>query len=67
MKTILITGSKGFVGSNLYVTLKELDYELLTFDKEDTLEDLEKYLLKSDFVVHLAGVNRPKDTKEFYR
>ncbi len=66
MKTILITGSKGFVGSNLYVTLKELDYELLTFDKEDTLEDLEKYLLKSDFVVHLAGVNRPKDTKEFY-
>lgn len=66
MKKILITGSSGFVGSNLRLTLESLEYVVLTFEKENTLEELESLLLESDFVAHLAGVNRPKNKKEFY-
>ena len=66
MKKILVTGSNGFVGSNLSLTLNALGYEVLSFDKENTLEELNTLLLETDFVAHLAGVNRPKDTKEFY-
>ena len=66
MKTVLITGSNGFIGKNLVAELKTRQgYELLTYDIEDTLQDLEEFLAKADFIVHLAGVNRPKDEKEF--
>ena len=29
-------------------------------------EELKEATLNADFIVHLDGVNRPKDTKEFY-
>ncbi len=74
---ILITGAKGFVGRNLVETLKNIkdgrdksfgiDFELGIFeydiDTDETL--LDKYAKECDFVFHLAGVNRPKDEKEF--
>ncbi len=64
---ILITGANGFVGKNLVANLKYLGYEnLLCFDINDTSETLCAYAQKASFVVHLAGVNRPKDTAEFY-
>ena len=67
MKKILVTGSNGFVGKNTVVALKEAKkYEVLTIDRNNTEEELQKAVLESDFIVHLAGVNRPKDTKEFY-
>lgn len=65
---VLVTGSNGFVGKNLVSTLKNDDkYEVYTFDREDTIEDLEKYTKECDFVVHLAGVNRPENPEDFYR
>lgn len=65
---VLITGSNGFVGKNLVSTLKHMeDYEILEFDRSNTLEELENYAKVCDFVVHLAGINRPKDPEEFYR
>ena len=67
MKKILVTGSNGFVGKNTVVALKEAKkYEVLTIDRNNTEEELKKSVLEADFIVHLAGVNRPKDTKEFY-
>jgi len=63
---VLITGSNGFIGKNLSVRLGELDgYEVIGFDKEDSLTDLSERIGNADAVVHLAGVNRPKDVKEF--
>lgn len=67
MKKILVTGSNGFVGKNTVVALKEAKkYEVLTIDRNNTEEELKEAVLNSDFIVHLAGVNRPKETKEFY-
>ena len=64
---ILITGSGGFVGRNLCETLKTAGCtELLCFEKGDTPETLAEYCRRAAFVVHLAGINRPKDPSEFY-
>lgn len=64
---ILITGSAGFVGRNLVETLRRLGYtNLLCFDRNDTLDTLKSYCQQAQFVVHLAGINRPKDPSEFY-
>lgn len=63
---VLITGSKGFIGKNLVVRLGELEgYEVDGFDREDTLADLADKVHHADVVIHLAGVNRPTDEKEF--
>lgn len=63
---VLVTGSNGFIGRNLMVRLRELaGFEAIGFDREDSLDDLAKRVEQADAVVHLAGVNRPKDIKEF--
>lgn len=63
---VLITGAKGFLGKNLVSNLK-LNKEIIIYeyDRENSLDDLNKYTKDCDFVFHLAGVNRPKDNKEF--
>ena len=66
MKTILVTGSEGFIGKNLIVRLQGLNgLEIKSFDKDDNIEILKKYLRESDFIFHFAGVNRPKNIEEF--
>jgi len=63
---VLITGSNGFIGKNLAVRLGELDgYEVIGFSREDSLEDLSEKVKLADSIIHLAGINRPKDVKEF--
>lgn len=65
---VLVTGSNGFVGKNLISTLSESSqYEILTYDRENTIRDLNEYAKTCDFVVHLAGINRPKNKEEFYK
>lgn len=76
---ILVTGANGFVGKNLVETLKNLKNnkdrtrpelkieEIFCYDIEDTASALDKYCRQADFVFNLAGVNRPKDTKDFMR
>ncbi len=64
---ILITGAGGFVGKNLVAELTARGYtSLLCFEKDDTPETLADYCRRAAFVVHLAGINRPKDPNEFY-
>ena len=78
---ILITGAAGFVGKNLVETLKcvadgrdkyhslnlKEDEKLVIYqyDLGSTMEELDDYCSKCDFVFNLAGVNRPKDNSEF--
>lgn len=63
---VLITGSQGFVGKNLRVRLSELpSFEVICFDREDPSQSLQAKVDAADAVVHLAGINRPKDVSEF--
>ena len=74
---VLITGAKGFVGRNLVENLKNirdgknrtrpnLQIEgIFEYDVDTDPLLLKDYCLEADFVFHLAGVNRPKDPKEF--
>lgn len=74
---ILVTGAAGFVGRNLVENLKNIQAgknrtrpaihidEIYEYDLGNTLEQLDEYCSKTDFVFNLAGVNRPKDPKEF--
>lgn len=74
---ILVTGSKGMVGTALVNNLKnirdgknktrpaiQID-EIYEYDMDNTHDQLEEYCSKCDFVFNLAGVNRPKNPEEF--
>lgn len=80
---ILVTGAAGFVGKNLIAQLENIrdgreknsplsghnpeNIEILACDIDTTQEELDKFCKEADFVVHLAGVNRPKDESEFMK
>ena len=77
LMNILVTGAKGMVGTalinNLYniknnknrtrpnIHIDEID----CYDMDSTMEELELYCQRADFVFNLAGVNRPKNNEEF--
>jgi len=66
MNNVLITGSNGFIGKNLVERLRRCQgVKIKTFDIEDDLVDLERYLKNVDIVFHLAGVNRSEKIEEF--
>ena len=63
---ILVTGAKGFVGKNILLRLKQEGYEdVVPFDIDTPAEVLDAAVKDCDFVLHFAGVNRPKDASEF--
>lgn len=74
---ILVTGANGFVGKNLTARLETLRDgrdrtrpslqigEIYRCTRETSPEALADCCKKADLVVHLAGVNRPKDPEEF--
>ncbi len=65
---VLVTGAKGFIGKNLVCHLKEREnIEVVEFDRDDNFQDVIDQLSTIDFIFHLAGINRPKDVKEFYQ
>lgn len=76
---ILVTGAKGFVGKNLIANLKNIKEnknrthpnihidEIFEYDIDSKLEDLDIYCKKTDFVFNIAGVNRPKNSDDFYK
>lgn len=63
---ILVTGANGFIGKNLRVWLNEQGLHHVTcFEHEHSDADLATMVASTDFVFHLAGVNRPKHEVEF--
>jgi len=68
MKKVLITGSKGFVGSNLIADLKyNEDIQILEYFRETDESLLDQYTKECDFIFHLAGVNRPENDDEYMK
>ena len=74
---ILVTGAKGMVGTALVNNLKNIKEnknrtrpnlhidDIYEYDVDSTLEQLDQYCQKADFVFNLAGVNRPENPDEF--
>ncbi|MDC3312927.1 capsular polysaccharide biosynthesis protein CapF, partial [Gammaproteobacteria bacterium] len=63
---ILVTGSNGFIGKNLIFQAKErLNFEIDTFTRKNSDKTLKEKLLKADFLIHLAGENRPETDDQF--
>lgn len=63
---VLVTGSNGFIGKNLLVHIREReDIEVVTFTRENSIDDLPMLLEEVDWVFHLAGINRPPNTEDF--
>ena len=74
---ILVTGAKGMTGLALCANLKnirdgknrtrpniQID-EIFEYDIDNSVEELNEFCKKADFVFNLAGVNRPKSNDEF--
>jgi UDP-2-acetamido-2,6-beta-L-arabino-hexul-4-ose reductase len=63
---ILVTGALGFMGRNICAVLRnDPEFQLLEYDVEHTPDDLRRMLLEAGFILHLAGVNRPRDERDF--
>lgn len=63
---VLVTGANGFIGKNLLLRLSEMEnFSVLSFVRGDTVANLSALLAEVDAVVHLAGVNRPKNEDSF--
>ena len=60
---ILVTGAHGFLGKHLCLDLESLGHNVLKYGRDDV--DLDFKVQKSDFIYHLAGVNRTDDTSLF--
>lgn len=76
---VLVTGAKGFVGTNLCAFLKNigdgkdrrqryrslLPLAVYEYDRGCSAGDLDAWTTDCDFVFHLAGANRPADVSGF--
>ena len=74
---VLVTGSAGALGRNLVENLKAIRdgknrtrlnlhiNAIYEYDLNSTTEELDAFCTDCDFIVHAAGVNRPKETSEF--
>lgn len=74
---ILVTGSAGALGRNLVENLKAIRDgknrtrpnlhidNIYEHDRDSALEELDAFCADCDFIVHAAGVNRPKEQTEF--
>ncbi len=66
MKTVLVTGASGFIGKNLCAALERIeDVKVLKFTRKNSSEDLTKMVASSDFIFHIAGVNRTEEESDF--
>jgi len=63
---ILVTGANGFIGKNLCIELKNRGFSVLTYDVTNSDEDLVNFLFIADYIIHLAGINRPLNVTEYY-
>lgn len=74
---VLVTGAAGALGRNLVENLKAIRDgknrtrpklsidQIFEYGRSNTREELERFCAQADFIVHAAGVNRPKEQREF--
>lgn len=74
---ILITGANGFIGKNLVATLNNIaggkdksygiDFDITVMEYDLGTDDslFTQYCKQADFVVNLAGINRPEEQSDF--
>lgn len=64
---VLVTGAKGFIGRTVCAALRGSEnIEVFEYDLDSAPSDLPGYLQVADVVVHLAGVNRPESSDEYW-
>lgn len=65
---ILITGVNGFIGKNLIAELRNKGYnDIVEYNSKIEPTTLNKYIPDCDFVIHLAGVNRPLSDEDMIK
>ncbi len=74
---VLVTGAAGALGRNLVENLKAIRDgknrtrpmlsvdQIFEYGRSNTREELDRFCAEADFIVHAAGVNRPKEQSEF--
>ena len=63
---VLVTGSNGFIGKHMCLHLERQGFIVFKYDLDNTDEDLKAFVNEADYIVHLAGINRPLTIEEFY-
>jgi UDP-2-acetamido-2,6-beta-L-arabino-hexul-4-ose reductase len=60
---ILVTGAYGFLGKHISLRLEESGHSVIKYGRLDG--DLDLKVQKSEFIFHLAGINRTDKESEF--
>mgnify|MGYP003311115332 CR=1 FL=1 len=63
---VLVTGANGFIGKHMVLALKKAGHSVLSYDIDNSESDLINFVNEADYIIHLAGVNRPLTVEEFY-
>ncbi len=63
---VLVTGAQGFIGKHMCQLLKRKGHTVFEYDISSTEDELKAFIKEAEFVVHLAGINRPLTVEEFY-
>lgn len=63
---VLVTGANGFIAKNLIQFLSEKEnIAILKLYRDSSEHELETLVCEADWIVHLAGINRPLNEQEF--
>ena len=63
---VLVTGAQGFIGKHMCQLLKRKGHTVFEYDISSTEDELKAFIKEAEFIVHLAGINRPLTVEEFY-
>lgn len=64
---IAVTGSNGFLGSNLVLRLREQGHEVRPITRETATDEAEREIAAAEIIFHLAGASRHQDESELLR
>ena len=65
---VLVTGARGFIGSNLIKRLEKINnINIIEFNRDSTWKELENRIDSIDFIYHFAGEVRPKSSDEEFK